>query len=180
MAHGTIRHLPNGKFQVDFQSIRVGQRRFRRNFTEKKAADIFLKKTQEKEALEFTLQYDDAWRAYRADVDAWRAHRADENTLKERITAAAEEARIVAGNCRDWQLIIDWPSIDQRGRLAIIWTIYGGRCRYCGRETKIGERTGHGATLDHITPVIAGGPDTIENITLACRRCNSIKGHRSE
>lgn len=43
-------------------------------------------------------------------------------------------------------------------------------CCYCGRETKL--------TLDHLIPKLKGGPDAADNITYACRSCNSSKGPR--
>ncbi|MCY3789933.1 MAG: HNH endonuclease [Gemmatimonadetes bacterium] len=41
-------------------------------------------------------------------------------------------------------------------------------CCYCGREAKL--------SLDHLIPKLKGGPDAADNITYACRSCNSSKG----
>ena len=41
-------------------------------------------------------------------------------------------------------------------------------CCYCGREAKL--------SLDHLIPQLKGGPDAADNITYACRSCNSSKG----
>lgn len=41
-------------------------------------------------------------------------------------------------------------------------------CCYCGREAKL--------TLDHMIPQIKGGPHAADNITYACKKCNSSKG----
>ena len=41
-------------------------------------------------------------------------------------------------------------------------------CCYCGRESKL--------SLDHLIPQLKGGPDAADNITYACRSCNSSKG----
>lgn len=35
-----------------------------------------------------------------------------------------------------------------------------------------------GLELDHVIPEYHGGPNTADNITLACRACNRKKGHR--
>lgn len=35
-----------------------------------------------------------------------------------------------------------------------------------------------GPTIDHVIPISKGGPDTRENVQLAHRRCNEIKGAR--
>ena len=41
-------------------------------------------------------------------------------------------------------------------------------CCYCGCKTKL--------SLDHMIPQLKGGPDAADNITYACRSCNSSKG----
>ena len=48
--------------------------------------------------------------------------------------------------------------------------INASTCCYCGRETNL--------TLDHLIPRLKGGPDAADNITYACRSCNSSKGSR--
>ena len=47
---------------------------------------------------------------------------------------------------------------------------YGTTCSYCGAETML--------TLDHLIPQLRGGPHAADNITYACRSCNSSKGPR--
>lgn len=46
-------------------------------------------------------------------------------------------------------------------------------CYLCGRTLTALE-----ITLDHVIPLIAGGPHTYENLKVACRSCNSRKGGR--
>lgn len=48
----------------------------------------------------------------------------------------------------------------------------GHKCVYCG-ATK--ESSGAHLHLDHLTPKSQGGPDTAENLVLACRRCNTSR-----
>ncbi len=48
------------------------------------------------------------------------------------------------------------------------------RCRYCGDTVSADT-----ATLDHITPVSKGGPNTAENLATCCMMCNSIKAGRT-
>lgn len=43
-------------------------------------------------------------------------------------------------------------------------------CCYCGSKAKL--------TLDHLIPQLKGGPHTADNITYACRSCNSSKGSK--
>lgn len=50
-------------------------------------------------------------------------------------------------------------------------------CRYCGKKVNWADRkSAGGATYDHVTP---GGGDTIENLVIACRGCNSRKQRRT-
>lgn len=46
----------------------------------------------------------------------------------------------------------------------------GERCQYCGDTDDL--------TCDHIVPLVRGGTNELENLTIACRRCNSSKGHK--
>lgn len=43
-------------------------------------------------------------------------------------------------------------------------------CSYCGSEDRL--------TLDHLIPRHLAGPDTGDNLVLACRACNSSKGSK--
>lgn len=45
------------------------------------------------------------------------------------------------------------------------------RCVECGST--------HDLTLDHVHPWSRGGPDTVENLRVLCRPCNSSKGARA-
>jgi hypothetical protein len=49
----------------------------------------------------------------------------------------------------------------------------GNRCEYCGLSQAGQEATFH---IDHIDPVAAGGPTTLENLALACVSCSLRKG----
>lgn len=53
----------------------------------------------------------------------------------------------------------------------------GDRCRYCG-ETVIwrDRRSPRGGTYDHVDP---NGPNTLDNLVVACRACNAAKGDRT-
>jgi hypothetical protein len=47
-------------------------------------------------------------------------------------------------------------------------------CQYCGKKPSVNL-----LTMDHVTPVVKGGPKTWENIVTACRPCNLQKGGRT-
>jgi 5-methylcytosine-specific restriction endonuclease McrA len=56
----------------------------------------------------------------------------------------------------------------------------GSRCRYCGITVKWSDRrSAQGGTYDHILPISKGGKNTVANVVVACRGCNSAKRDRS-
>lgn len=44
-------------------------------------------------------------------------------------------------------------------------------CQYCGSTRNL--------TIDHVIPRCRGGSDQWENLTLACSRCNTLKGNKT-
>lgn len=50
----------------------------------------------------------------------------------------------------------------------------GYRCYMCDMEFNEKQR----ATIDHVKPLSKGGTWDLENLKLACRRCNVVKGNR--
>jgi 5-methylcytosine-specific restriction endonuclease McrA len=61
-----------------------------------------------------------------------------------------------------------------------VFSRHGGRCTYCGIETRPRRRGLHGAadlaTLDHVVPRSEGGRLIEENLVLACQSCNNARG----
>ena len=57
-----------------------------------------------------------------------------------------------------------------------------GKCIHCGRKLTLAAdgRPLNGATLEHIVPKNHGGTDAIENLAIACARCNAEKGLRHD
>jgi hypothetical protein len=56
----------------------------------------------------------------------------------------------------------------------------GDQCRYCGVVVNWRDRKGvGGGTYDHVVPMKDGGEESIDNIVVACRACNSKKGART-
>lgn len=47
-------------------------------------------------------------------------------------------------------------------------------CEYCHSPERVSSSR---FTLDHITPRSLGGPDTLNNLALACRRCNERRSN---
>lgn len=63
-----------------------------------------------------------------------------------------------------------------------VWCKTGGKCWYCGKQTKIinqeNMKTIDGNTwftVDHVIPQIAGGTDDIDNLLPCCMGCNRAK-----
>lgn len=53
----------------------------------------------------------------------------------------------------------------------------GDECRYCGRTVEWKDRKGErGGTYDHVDPCVG---NTLENLVVCCRGCNSRKGRRT-
>lgn len=62
-----------------------------------------------------------------------------------------------------------------RGRMRNMLRKHGKFCRYCDVEMTKDIRD-RAPSRDHIIPLSRGGPDTFENIAMACRACNEEKG----
>lgn len=57
-----------------------------------------------------------------------------------------------------------------------------GKCLHCGRKLVVrddGRAMGQ-ATLEHVWPHSQGGSDAVENLAVACNRCNREKGTRHD
>ena len=52
----------------------------------------------------------------------------------------------------------------------------GSRCGYCRSAEEL---TGAPLTIEHIVPIVSGGPTLRENLWLACHRCNEFKSDRT-
>jgi hypothetical protein len=51
-----------------------------------------------------------------------------------------------------------------------------GRCEYCRMHQALQGGTFH---IEHTDPSVAGGPDTADNLAIACPTCNLRKGPRT-
>jgi 5-methylcytosine-specific restriction endonuclease McrA len=51
------------------------------------------------------------------------------------------------------------------------------RCCYCYTTLDPEGQHGPQPTLEHIIPLVAGGLDATDNLVIACKRCNSSRGH---
>ncbi|MBT8452632.1 MAG: HNH endonuclease [Deltaproteobacteria bacterium] len=60
--------------------------------------------------------------------------------------------------------------------------ILEGKCIHCQKKLSLrADGTPlNGATLEHIVPKNHGGTDDLENLAIACARCNSEKGLRHD
>lgn len=93
-------------------------------------------------------------------------------------------------NHRRYEQYLHTHAYSQRIKWQDLVELYGNRCVACGCEvnaddTWINEngRKCFGRkypTVDHIIPMKHGGTDTLDNVQLLCKRCNSSKGARTE
>ncbi|MCB9677352.1 MAG: HNH endonuclease [Alphaproteobacteria bacterium] len=60
--------------------------------------------------------------------------------------------------------------------------VWSGKCIHCNTRLQVGlDGTPISrATIEHILPRTHGGTDAIENVALACARCNGGKGSRHD
>lgn len=61
---------------------------------------------------------------------------------------------------------------EARAVLKVVAKRDGRRCRYCGTEKGP-------FAFDHVIPLSRGGPTSEENLTVACKSCNSAKRDRT-
>lgn len=68
--------------------------------------------------------------------------------------------------------------IAQSVRLSI-YESFGWKCSLCQCPTRPDEHYNHPRypTLDHVQPRSLGGSDDPENLRLACRQCNTLRGN---
>ena len=57
-----------------------------------------------------------------------------------------------------------------------VLTLDRQRCAYCRSPLIVGIPM----VVEHITPLVAGGSSTLDNLCLSCYRCNEFKGPRTE
>lgn len=62
----------------------------------------------------------------------------------------------------------DWRSLREA-----VFIRDGFRCFYCGSDVSSSPQ------CDHVFPISRGGKNVIENLTTACRSCNSSKGDKT-
>jgi 5-methylcytosine-specific restriction endonuclease McrA len=57
-----------------------------------------------------------------------------------------------------------------------------GKCIHCNSKLVVGDdgRSLGEATLEHVWPQTQGGTDAVENLAVACNRCNREKGSRHD
>ena len=53
---------------------------------------------------------------------------------------------------------------------------HNGQCHYCRRHVVKDNDGSNMATRDHVLPQSQGGSYRVENLVLACKRCNNVRG----
>ncbi len=57
----------------------------------------------------------------------------------------------------------------------MLYKVQGGRCMYCGRKLSLADMH-----VDHKTPVVRRGSNSMSNLQLLCAPCNTRKGDMTE
>lgn len=95
----------------------------------------------------------------RKNYNDWRAANPEKWLSFHRINSSSRRAR--KANSNGSHTAAEW--------LTLCWAS-GWRCTYCG--IALNEKT---VQQEHRVPLVRGGSDNIENITLSCKSCNSRK-----
>jgi 5-methylcytosine-specific restriction endonuclease McrA len=91
-----------------------------------------------------------------AVLEKWEIHRIYNTLKKELIESRKKKSR---------------NALSRTNRRLILKALDKDHCQYCGAEVDYFE-------VDHITPIEELGADTLENLTVACHKCNRLKGDR--
>lgn len=88
---------------------------------------------------------------------------------------ALERAGWIERTPREWLLFVGAPECQRRETIpdvvrAAVFDRDGHACRHCDAIDDL--------TLDHVRPWSQGGDDTVGNLQVLCRSCNSSKGAR--
>jgi 5-methylcytosine-specific restriction endonuclease McrA len=51
------------------------------------------------------------------------------------------------------------------------------RCCYCGVRMEGANDAVDAPTFEHVVPRSRGGPDELDNLVIACRQCNGLRGN---
>lgn len=98
---------------------------------------------------------------------------------RERDPAAPET---VKEDIRQWASR-EWPLLEPRERIGVLFAIQHGLCHYCGKRITLTRHrdlsSDRRASIDHRIPLVGGGTETFENTVMACQACNSRKGSMS-
>lgn len=69
--------------------------------------------------------------------------------------------------------IMKFPPRMSHGRDPEKWI---GKCIHCNTSLSVSLEGKTDATIEHIMPLVAGGTCDLQNMALACSRCNNMKG----
>jgi 5-methylcytosine-specific restriction endonuclease McrA len=120
----------------------------------------------------------------------------DPSTIRIAITVAMERVSIYADFTAkqfnrelEWQLtevclsdrgLISWRKFKLGRQLTqCLAEAQNWRCCYCGIRTytlEVGGNFQKSSTLEHVIPLTCGGDDHPDNLVIACKRCNTLRG----
>ena len=71
-----------------------------------------------------------------------------------------------AGAVCSMEQLAAWLLGEAQDKVKLVW-----RCKYCRDFLKLNQ-----ITVDHLMPVSLGGSNRLDNLGVACRKCNERKG----
>ena len=100
----------------------------------------------------------------KCQTSAWRAENIDITRIRTRLSGAKRKAaKFGNAGCQEFG-VQDWLDLMEST---------DHRCTYCGNQFDANE-----LEMDHIVPLMRGGPHRLANITPACSPCNTSKRDR--
>lgn len=121
---------------------------------------------------------DDAWRMFKLVAEMEDAGCWSSSEIGSAVVGCADDIKEEWKNQQNYRCSGTDPYRERRGLSGSVWkrlrqTILerdGHKCNYCGATDDL--------AVDHIIPLSRGGTNDPENLTPACKPCNSSKGDR--
>lgn len=125
-----------------------------------------------------TAEWIDTGRAHEDELEEFIALAAPFEREDDTITRVLKLARATLGQIRDRQAAQRRRDKLRRDIRPVYFELFvkigqrdGFRCKQCGAVNDL--------TIDHVTALISGGVNDLENLQLLCRRCNGEKSDRA-
>jgi hypothetical protein len=160
-----VRERQKAYLEKNKERTKEVQRKYREKHKEKYAAHATKYRNANKESL---FKYNQAWRDKNREYCAIKYKEYSENN-KEKI-------RLIKHRRRFLEVSQDDGSISKEYLIYLYKSAKS--CPYCGDSYNSSVEVKQ-KTIDHLTPLFLGGLNTVWNIVICCKSCNSAKGRKS-